>query len=261
MITQTQKRALILAIRAGEIMMKNGAEIYRVEEVITRICHACDVPYVEVFATPTGIFASIGSGGADGETSTYIKSISTRTTDLNKISRVNAFSRRFTTTDLSVEDGMKELTKIDNEKPYHISLRLLGAALVSSLFCLVFGGQISDAICVFAIGPISYLLSVFLGKYAISYFIQDFCCCALATVLALIAESIGLTNAHDHIIIGVLMIFVPGAALTSSLRDFLTGDMLSGVARLTEAIAIAISLAAGAGFVLKCWSYIGGFAL
>ncbi len=116
MITQTQKRALILAIRAGEIMMKNGAEIYRVEEVITRICHACGVPYVEVFATPTGIFASIGTGGADGETETYIKSISSRTTDLNKISRVNSFSRRFTTTDLSVEDGMKELTEIDERQ-------------------------------------------------------------------------------------------------------------------------------------------------
>ena len=54
------------------------------------------------------------------------------------------------------------------------------------------------------------------------------------------------------------MLFVPGAAITNALRDFLTGDMLSGVARLTEAFAIAIALALGAGLVLKLWLYIGG---
>ena len=41
MINAYQKKILILAIYAGEIMMKNGAEIYRVEDTITRICKAC----------------------------------------------------------------------------------------------------------------------------------------------------------------------------------------------------------------------------
>ncbi|MEG0919069.1 MAG: threonine/serine exporter family protein [Anaerovoracaceae bacterium] len=258
MITQKQKRALVLAVRAGEILMKNGAEIYRVEEVITRICHACEIPYVEVFATPTGIFTSIGTGGADGETETYIKAIKSRTTDLEKISKVNSFSRRFTTTVLSVEDGMKELTAIDNEKPFCLGLRLFGASFVAALFAMIFGGQWQDGLCAGVIGPLSYLLSLFLAKHDVSYFIQDFFCCALASLLALTAETLGLTGAHDHIIIGVLMIFVPGAAFTNSLRDFLSGDMLSGVARLTEALAIAISLAAGAGFVLKIWGSLVG---
>ena len=40
MINQFQKRILILAVRAGELMMKSGAEIYRVEDTITRICKA-----------------------------------------------------------------------------------------------------------------------------------------------------------------------------------------------------------------------------
>ncbi len=68
MITKKQNRGFILAIKAGEVMMKSGGEIYRVEEVITRICRACGIPHVEVFATPTGIFASIGSGGEDSDT-------------------------------------------------------------------------------------------------------------------------------------------------------------------------------------------------
>ena len=41
MVNIFQKKVLILAIYAGEIMMKNGAEVYRVEDTITRICKAC----------------------------------------------------------------------------------------------------------------------------------------------------------------------------------------------------------------------------
>ena len=57
------------------------------------------------------------------------------------------------------------------------------------------------------------------------------------------------------------MLFVPGVALTNSIRDFLSGDMLSGVSRLVEALLTAVSLAAGAGVVLKLWDLMGGMNL
>ena len=34
--------------------------------------------------------------------------------------------------------------------------------------------------------------------------------------------------------------------------------MLSGVARLTEALVVGVSLAAGAGLMLELWSMLGG---
>ena len=70
--------------------------------------------------------------------------------------------------------------------------------------------------------------------------------------------TLGLTEDFSSIIIGTLMIFVPGVAITNSIRDFLSGDMLSGVARLTEALVVGVSLAAGAGLMLELWSMLGG---
>ena len=75
MTKQMQKKIIILALFAGEIMMKNGAEIYRVEDTITRICKACKIPYVEVFVTPTGMFLSVDNGD-DSDLVTYLKRIS-----------------------------------------------------------------------------------------------------------------------------------------------------------------------------------------
>lgn len=258
MITKKQQRGFILAMKAGEIMMKNGGEIYRVEECIERICHACDIPHVEVFATPTGIFASIGSGGEDGDVKSYVKSIPSRTTDLQKISDVNNLSRKFVNGDIDVEGALKKVKEIETTPLYSMPLRLLGAALASSVFCVLFGGTYTDGLITIFVGMFTYYISYLLGRYKISYFIVDFCCCGIATFLALLLESLGLVAQHDFIIIGTLMLFVPGAAFTNALRDILRGDMLSGVSRLTEALAVAISLAVGAGFVLQLWNSFGG---
>ncbi|NLD19606.1 MAG: threonine/serine exporter family protein [Clostridiales bacterium] len=258
MVNVFQKKVLILAIYAGEIMMKNGAEIYRVEDTITRICKACGINYIEVFATPTGIFVSLDKGGEENDTQTYIKRIKSTNTDLNKISMINRFSREFTTTDLSVEDGMKMLKEIDGQKPYPLPVRLLGAAMVSSFFCLIFGGTVVDFCVAFLAGVICYLLSAFLTKYEINFFIRGFCCCALASFIAMTAATSITFASYEPIIIGSIMIFVPGVAITNSIRDFLSGDMLSGVARMTEALLTAVSLAAGAGVIIKLWGVIGG---
>lgn len=238
--------------------MKSGGEIYRVEDIITRICRACNINHVEVFATPTGIFASIGSGGEDGDTKTYIKAIHHRSIDLQKISEINSLSRDFVNGIIDVEVAIKKAIDIENASPYSLWLRMLGAGVSSALFCLLFGGSYLDTFVGAFVGTISYLTSLWLNKVNVSYFITDFICCGVATFLALLSQSLSISHNADFIIIGTLMLFVPGAAITNSLRDFLTGDMLSGVARLTEALAIAVALAIGAGFVIKLWQYAGG---
>ena len=63
------------------------------------------------------------------------------------------------------------------------------------------------------------------------------------------------------VITGCIMLFVPGVAITNSIRDFLSGNMLSGVARLAEACIIGVSLAAGAGVIIELWYMIGGISL
>lgn len=258
MVNIFQKKVLILAIYAGEIMMKNGAEVYRVEDTITRICKACHMDHVEIFATPTGIFVSLDNGGEDDDPLTYVKRINGIETNLNKISKINHFSREFTTTDLSVDDAMDQLKEIDKSRPYPVPVRLLGAALVASCFSLIFGGGWMDFIVAFGVGMFAYAFSRFLGKFDINFFVQCFCSCAGAAFLALVMSTWIPSAVYQPVIIGTLMIFVPGVSITNAIRDFLSGSMLSGICRMMEAILIAVALAAGAGVVLKLWSVIGG---
>lgn len=258
MTRQMQKKILILALFAGETMMKSGAEIYRVEDTVERICKAANLPFVEVFAIPTGIFVSIDQGDENVEMHTYIKRIRGAGIDLGRISELNQFSRDFVSTDLTVDSGMNWIKQIAKTKPYALPYRIFGAALASSFFCLIFGGNLKDYICAFLAGGLSYLLSILFDEMETNFFIKGFCCCALATILALVCTALGLGTSSSAIIIGALMIFVPGVAITNAIRDMLAGDMLAGIVRLAEAFCIAISLAAGAGVILRLWVAFGG---
>ena len=258
MITTEQQKVFSLAVKAGEILMRSGGEIYRIEDTVKHICKASGIPYIEVFATPTGIMVSIGSDEVLSDTKTYIKAIRSRETDLHRISAVNDLSRRFTRGETSLEEALKEIREIENMGAYTLPLKLIGAAFTAGFFGLLFKGSPTDGLLAAIVGIIAYLLSIFLNKYEISFAISDFLCCSLATLLALLCEAFGLATTPDYIIIGSLMLFVPGAALTNGLRDLLSGDMLSGLSRITEALNIALSLATGAGLVLTLWHSLGG---
>jgi len=258
MINQIQKNVLLLALHAGEILMKNGSEIYRVEDTVTRICKACNIPYVEVFATTTGIFLSIDSGSDDIHPYTVIKRIRGGSIDLEKVSMINEFSRKFTTTDLSIAEGIQILKEIDQSRKYKLPLQMLGAALVASFFTLMLGGGWNDFACSFVIGICGYGLALFLERLRFNNFVRIFCACGLSALLSLISIYLGLGASLNPIIIGSIMIFLPGVAITNAVRDSLAGDLLAGSARAMEAMLIAVSIAAGVGAVLFLWVSVGG---
>ncbi len=53
----------------------------------------------------------------------------------------------------------------------------------------------------------------------------------------------GLGQNPDKIIIGNIMLLIPGIALTTSLRDMINGDTISGLLGLSEAVLKALAIA------------------
>jgi len=253
-----QKKVLVLALYAGEIMMKSGAEIYRVEDTIVRICKACRIDYAECFATTTGIFLSIDKGKEHEETHTFIKRIRGEEINLARISAVNNFSRDFTSTDLSIDAGFEQLKKISSEPRYSLLVRMIGAILAGMFFCPIFGGSVGDMLIAGLISCISYLLSIFIGHLKFPDFIRIFISCMAASGMVLAAAAMGASDSISPVVVAATVIFLPGVAITNAARDLLSGDMLSGTARLVEACIAAIAIAGGIGIGIQIWMLGGG---
>lgn len=246
------KQLLVLATMAGRIMLKSGAEIYRVEDTIIRLCKSRkNIRYVDAYIVPTGIFISLEY---NGELISYIKRIKTISIDLNKISMVNEFSRRFVSSEISVEDGIEELRKINRTNIYTPLFKTIFGSLAGAVFCVLFGGTILDFLGSFIVSFLVLTVVNFISKLELTFFIDNFAGALTAGILSFIVYHIGIGNNIDTIIIGSIMCLVPGVAITNAIRDTMSGDFLSGLSRGMEAVFSAMAIALGVGIVLNFYS-------
>lgn len=254
-----RRRVLTLAVCAGEIMLKNGAETYRVEDTIVRICKVYGISNVESFVTPTGIFVTVDYENGSDEPITFIKRIKTRTIDLNKVSKVNTFSRSLMDTRYSIENGLRILKDIESYPTYPKYIRVFCAGLASSFFGALLGAGILDFLSSFTISMIVFLAVNYLERHQANFFIQNALGSAIASLLALLFVYLGFGINLDKIIISSIMILLPGVAITNAVRDSISGDLISGTARGVEALITAVSIASGVGIIMNLWFHsLGG---
>lgn len=251
---QDKKKVLALALFAGEVMLINGAETYRVEDTIRRICNSKGLHHISSFVTPTVII--IGDDRHDGYT--FIKRIDKRTTNFEKISLVNSLSRDFVEGKITVEESEEILQKICNKEPYRQMYRIFWCALASSMFAYLFGGGIKDVFSGFVITMLTTKIGEILDEYEVNPFILNSVCAAIIAVLALLFYKIGIGDKLDMIIAASIMPQLPGFSLMNGIRDFIAGDLLSGISRAFEALVIAISIAVSIGSILGLYYSLGG---
>lgn len=248
METKEIKRLLVMSILAGKIMLRNGAETYRVEDTLKRICKSRGLQYVQTFVTPTGIFLSVEH---NDELYSYIQRIKSIRIDLHIISEINDFSRKFVNTNMSVSEGMDFLSNLDNLPPYPKYIRYLFGGFAGGFFSLMFNGSIFDFLAAFFTSLILIILLEFIKNVPLTFFLNNVIGAIFVTVFSVLFFNIGLGNDINKIIIGSLMLLVPGVAVTNAIRDSISGDFISGVSRAVEATIIAMAIAFGVGVTLN----------
>lgn len=245
---------LKIASRTGKMLIESGAEVFRVEDTIERICNSCEgLESVDVFAMTTSIFIGLNFQGKPysevvREKHPFLK--------LNKIELVNNFSRKFCSSNMTLEEAQLELDEIDKVKLFPLYIRSLGAGVTSACFSVMFGGNGLDFFASLVIGTLVFWILNMPRKVFIPTFIIDLLSGFFSSALAAIFITIGFGNSIDMVIIGTLMPYVPGVSITNAIRDILAGDSVSGLMGVTKAIFTAIAIAMGVGIVLAV--YFGG---
>lgn len=250
-------KLLKVSTLAGKIMLESGAETYRVEETIVRICKSFGADNADSFVIPTGIMVSITH---NDEVSTLVKRITSRGVDLNKIDRINDLSRKTQYIKMNIDDFNKELLSISNEGRYSPLVTLFCSALAAGCFAIMFGGTFKDFIAATLIGILIKVVAVICQKLNINEFFINSLCGGLCAFLAIIFIKLNIATNLDNTIIGSIMLLVPGLTITNAIRDTIAGDFLSGITKAAEAFLVAVSIAVGTGAILSIFiNIIGGF--
>ena len=249
-----------MAVFAGEIMLRSGAETYRVEDTIKHILdtaggagapgpgiggsESAGAVRTESLVMLTGIIVTIERPGQ--EAITVMRRVHDRGTNMHRIVEVNEISRKYCAGDLSAEETWERLENIKGRQ-YTVWMYNVAIVLVPAGFAPLFGGGLRE---IFAAGAVGILLAVIMtiGKrMRISSFILNMICAGGVAAAAMALKAWYPLLNMDTVIISGIMPLVPGVAITNAIRDTLRGDYISGGARALEAFVTAAAVAIGAG--------------
>ena len=266
-----------MAVLAGEIMLRSGAETYRVEDTIKHIldtaggfggadssgtgvgatenagtnctassrrAESAGAVRTESLVMLTGIIVTIERPGQ--EAVTVMRRVHDRGTNMHRIVEVNEISRKYCSGELSAEETWEKLKSIKGRQ-YTVWMYNIATVLVPAGFAPLFGGGLREICASAAVGIFLAVIMTIGKRLRISRFILNMiCACGVAAAAMGLKAWTPILNMNTVIISGIMPL-VPGVAITNAIRDTLRGDYISGGARALDAFVTAAAVAIGAG--------------
>ncbi|MFD2215238.1 threonine/serine exporter family protein [Metabacillus endolithicus] len=236
-----------VCLLAGKIMLRSGAETYRVEDTMMRIAAAYGIKETHSYVTPTGIIFSVSS-----KTPTQLVRIVDRSTDLQKVAKVNGVSRQISNGELSVEEAYTHLKEIElDAHAYPIWVQIGAASIASGCFLIMFQGGWTDFLPAVIAGGIGLSSLIYLHRLVEIKFFAEFLASLIIGVISVLFVTLNIGAELDKIIIGSVMPLVPGLLITNAVRDLMAGHLVSGISKGAEAFLTAFAIGAGVAVVFS----------
>ena len=244
---------LDVASKAGHILLENGAEISRVEDIMSRIASHYGVDSGNFFVLSNGIFTTghankVTKSGGQASTYANVEFIPLRAIQLSKVVAVNRLSYDIANDKVDLAEARERLEKISSAAPKPAWEQILGSGIGASGFCAVFGGGWADCAAALVVGLLLYAFVLGISSRYMSKIVGGTVNALLATLLCIASWRLGFGSSLANIIIGAIMPLIPGVPFVNGVRDLANSDYLAGFTRLTDAmlgffcIAVGVSL-------------------
>ncbi|MDY5846618.1 MAG: threonine/serine exporter family protein [Bariatricus sp.] len=227
----------------GESMLKSGAENFRIEDSLYRMCKSYGFIKYDVFVIPSNIQITIET--PDGEILTQIRHIETVSTDFHLLHHLNDLSRYVCEhTPDDKELHQKYLTAI-NQKPQHPVVQFIATLMGGIGFAVFFGCGFLDAIAA-AIASVTFTFaSKWLSKRESNLLIYNMLLSFLSEVLIILLVRAGIGLHPERIILGIVMMLISALATTNGIRDLLQRDFISGLINIMNSLLGAAGIVFG----------------
>lgn len=279
---EQSRRALELVTRIGEVLLKNGGEIFRVQQTMQLVAKAYGIPGFQVYVLANGLFVSmqeegrtitrpVESGDAAGQERLFgqehlasrahlasqVRYVPLSSVHLGRVAAVNNLSREIVAQKYTVEEASRKIEQIDKLPFTSNAVQTLMSGLGAGAFCILFGGSLLDSAAAFLSGLVLWIFVLFLTARGANKIMVNILASALVTAMGvLFFHLFSFGDSMDMIVIGSIVPLLPGVPLTNSIRDYLNGDYLSGTIRMIDAVLVACCIALGVGIVLRVFQLV-----
>lgn len=237
-----------LVVGMGEVLISSDAETLRVIETMEIVAKTLGLENFNSFTITNGLFVT---ASYEDQTFAQSKQIRTHQSNLGKIDAINTLSRNIAQGIICLDEAICELEKIKSQQTWSAIMGYVFVALGCSSLTILYGGTYVDAVVTTVISLLVRLLTNITSSRQINQVITNLMASICISILAILSVKLGIGENVDKIIIGSIMVLVPGILLTNGIRDIANNDYLSGIIRIIEALLIATSIAIGVGIVFN----------
>jgi uncharacterized membrane protein YjjP (DUF1212 family) len=234
-------------VRLGAAMNAAGEPVYNVQSTLARVAAAYGVTKARISAYPTSLFVTLGRGeSATLEMTTPLSSVPR----LDQISALHELIADAEHGRISPSDGLERINEIrDMPDRFGPLASIAGYSVLTIGLCLILHPAPKDvaiaAIFGALVGVLRHVTRHVPTLQVLLPVIAAFCIAA-ATALAV---KHNWADPGLRSMIASLVVFLPGAALTTAILELTAGDMVAGASRLVWAglqlLLLAFGIVAG----------------
>ncbi|HEX5040363.1 MAG TPA: threonine/serine exporter family protein [Candidatus Limnocylindria bacterium] len=250
------RRTLAVVIRVGALLLSSGAATDEVERAMRSIARASGLTNV-LAIVQFGTISVSYDPGPDAEPITLIRLARPRT-NYARLTAASELARRLANSRMTVDEALDEIERIEaTGEPYPAWVSWLAAAISAAGATVLFGGGAPEA---GAAGLATFVARPaldWLTRSGLPTFFRNVAGPAIAVVIVLALVLLGIPALAPVAVTGAIVIFLPGAALTAGMRDLIDGSIVSGTARLFEALLLGAAVGIGANLGLQAADIFG----
>ncbi|WP_195415911.1 threonine/serine exporter family protein [Enterocloster citroniae] len=234
---------LDLFVDIGQAMLEAGAEIHRVEDTIFRLCHAYELGKADIFAIRSLVLVTVRED--TGRLYTDSRRIYEIGTDMARLEELNSLSRYLCRERPGAEEISRRFRESMEKRPVPWWETMFGYMLAASSFACFFGGRLRDGAAAAVLGFLLFEMDRHMAGKTLQRFVYIAFCSVILGFLGVGCGMAGLGLLPDKIMIGTIMLLVPGMALMNSVRDMLNNNAINGLFSCIDAVLTAGAIAAG----------------
>lgn len=236
-------------VEIGGTLVAYGCPSYRLEEVIKAVARS-DGFEAEALAIPTGLFIELRGRGMATPINRMVR-VREWGTDLDRLTRVDEIFNDVADDKISIRTGRERLRLLKKEPPrYPLFVQYVAAALASASAAVFFRGKPEEIGVAALMGVAVALFGRILAKNPSGRFLVELLGGFTAATGAWIMTRLNPHLSREVLVLSGIITIVPGMTLTTGLAELARKNLVSGSARLMEALAAFLLIIFGIALAL-----------
>ena len=227
----------------GEAMLQSGAENFRLEDSLYRMCKSYGFTRYDVFVIPSNIQITVET--PEGDIITQIRHIESTDINFDRLDYLNNLSRYVCQNKPDEKKLREKYLEVMNREEQHPAVKYFAGVMGGTGFAVFFGCGFMDAIVAVIVSLMIVVVGEWLSKRESNLMVYNMILSFLSEVIIILLVRLGIGSHAEWIMIGIVMLLISGLGVTNGIRDLLQRDFISGSLNIMNAFLGAAGIAFG----------------